>query len=245
MEIPRLLIVEDSAEVQLILSSTLQKKYDITAVTTGSAALAALKEKHYSLIILDIELPDEDGFKLCARMRLDESTKMTPIFFLSGRTQISDKVTAFRLGADDYMVKPFDPVELLARVEAKMAKVREQEDLNQNYTKGIFRVLPSLQKVQVLGDPQSHSGVAQDLSLTSIEFRLFTHFLRHEEHVLSREQILNFVWGQENHVTDRTVDTHVYTLRQKLGNLAKCIKSVPKTGYKFTQSEAHLLRKTS
>ncbi len=228
----QILLVEDSAETQLFVRLALQNFSHVTCVESATTAIAALKSQTYSLIILDIELQEGDGFNLCARLRLDHATKYTPIFFLTGRSDPSDKVTAFKLGADDYLVKPFEPLEFKARIEAKLLKIQDQIQKNEVYSKGAFTIFPAMQKASI-----TFSSAEQSLDLTPIEFKLLYYFLQHEEHVLSREQILNVLWGNGRNVSDRTVDTHVYTLRQKLGSFSLCIQSVPRIGYKFSQIE--------
>jgi DNA-binding response OmpR family regulator len=232
----RILVIEDTIELQEEIQEVLSRKFPVDAVGTGADALEALAKKEYSLILMDVGLPDDNGFELCAKIRRIESCKSIPIFFLTGRDDVFDKITAFSLGADDYIVKPFNFLELEARVEAKMQKIKNQNTHEEYYTKGYFQVFPNLQKVLILpaeGQPMDESQ--QQLNLTSIEFRLLTFFLRHDGQNISREEILNEIWGQDKPSTDRTVDTHIYTLRQKLGPLAACIKSVPRVGYRFSQ----------
>lgn len=225
----QILLVEDSLEVQAIVKSTLGKKFQVTCVTTAEEAVDRLRVQQFSLVILDVGLPGEDGFKLCANIRFEEKYKHISIVFLTGKSQTRDKVLAFSLGADDYVVKPIVPAEFQARIEAKIRRLDEHLEAQNIYWKGPFRVALAEQRIFV--------DDTRDLGLSSIEFKLFYYFLRHEEHVLSREMILNEVWGPATHVTDRVVDTYVYSLRKKLGHYASVIQSVPRIGYKLSLSE--------
>jgi DNA-binding response OmpR family regulator len=240
-----ILIIEDSVDLQFELKEVLQKKFSVTPALTASEALNILKGNTYSLIIMDIGLPDEDGFTLTSKIRLLEGSKTTPIFFLTGRDNVQDKVVAFSLGADDYLVKPFHPDELVARVEAKMLKLRSQPVVTDSFVSGNFRIIPTLQQAQIIADITGPLTPEPILNLTSIEFRLLTYFLNHEKKTLSRKEIMKVVWGENPPGTERTVDTHVYTLRQKLGSVAGCIKSIPKIGYRFSQEDFFQSKKTA
>ncbi|MBL7671322.1 MAG: response regulator transcription factor [Bdellovibrionaceae bacterium] len=244
MDIQRILIIEDSVDLQFELKEILQKKFSITGVLTAAAALDALNASQYSLILIDVGLPDEDGFTLLGKIRQIDTAKLTPVFFLTGRDNVQDKVNAFSMGADDYLVKPFNPRELEARVEAKMLKLLAQPIQGDSFVCGNFRVAPGLQKVEVLADETGHLTPERNMNLTSIEFRLLFYFLKNEDKNLPRKEILKVVWGESLPGTDRTVDTHVYTLRQKLGSLARCVKSVPKVGYRFSQKDVSRAKKT-
>lgn len=245
MDIQRILIIEDSVDLQFELKEILQKKFSITGALTAAAAIEALNANQYSLILIDIGLPDDDGFTLLSKIRLIENAKLTPVFFLTGRDNVQDKVNAFSMGADDYLVKPFNPRELEARIEAKMLKLLAQPIQGDSFVSGNFRVAPGLQKVEILADETGVLTPERILNLTSIEFRLLFFLLKNENRSLTRKEILKVVWGESLPGTDRTVDTHVYTLRQKLGSLARCIKSVPKTGYRFSQKDVFRAKKTA
>ncbi len=229
----RILLVEDALDVQLIVRAAIGEKFQLTCVATAEEAVRALRTNLYSLIILDIGLPDEDGFKLCANIRFEEAYKRTPIVFLTGNSQTQNKVLAFSLGAEDYVVKPIDPAEFQARIEAKMRRIEEASVERHTFSKGPFRVTHAEQKIYVEVD-----GREKDLGLSSIEYKLLYYFINHDNHVLSRETILDQVWGSQNHVTDRVVDTCVYSLRKKLGLMGHLIQSVPRVGYKLSLSQA-------
>ncbi len=224
----KILLVEDAVDIQKTVQAILSSNFQLKIVSTAEDALRALQETAYSLILLDVGLPDEDGFKFCAKLKVEEKYKKTPVVFLTGKQDVSDKVMGFSLGAEDYIVKPFEPLEFKARIEAKMRLINEHRSHELYFCDGAFKVNLDFQKIYRI-----KNTVESDLGLTTIEFKIFYYFLTHEEHVLSRDQILNHVWGENTHVSDRTVDTHVYTLRQKLGDYASGVQSVPRVGYKF------------
>jgi len=227
----KILLVDDALEVHLLVQSALGKMYSLKCVTSAEAAAEELKATHYSLLILDVGLPGEDGFKFCANLRADARYRELPIVFLTGKGQTRDKVLGFSLGADDYVVKPIDVPEFQARIEAKMRRLQSTLEDKNNFSKDVFRISLAEQKAFI-----EQSNGSEDLGLSTIEFKLLYYFLRHEDHVLSRNQILDEVWGA-THVTDRVVDTYVYSLRKKLGDLGKMIQSVPRVGYRLSFSE--------
>ena len=229
----KILLVEDSPEVQIVVRHALGRKYSLTTALTSAEATHVLDQDSFSLILLDIELPDEDGFKLCAKLKLDEKHKNTPIIFLTGRHHISDKIMGFSLGAEDYIVKPFDPLEFTARIDSKMRRAQDQQQFNETYIVEPFKINLPTQKAFLITD----SG-DQDLNLTQIEFKLLTLLTRKEDQVFSREQILNTLWGHNVSVSDRTIDTHIYTLRKKMGFASQFIQSVPRMGYRFSQNKS-------
>ena len=228
----RVLLVEDSREVQLIVSAALKGTYVFKAVSTAQEAFNELESKSYSLVILDVELPDGDGFKICAQMKTIEKNKDAQIVFLSGKQSTSDKVMGLSLGGDDYIVKPVDPVELKARIDARIRRLDQSSQAQENFFVGPFKIVSTQQKIYLATDGQEKS-----LDLPTMEFKLLHFLLRHENQVLSREQILSAIWGHLPNVTDRTVDTHIYNIRKKLGTHASCIQSIPRVGYRFSNGD--------
>lgn len=225
-----ILLVEDVIEVQMIVQATLDPLAKVTCCSTSAQAWDLLKTETFSLIILDVMLPDEDGFQLCAKLRQNELHRDVPVFFLTGKTKPADKVLGFSLGADDYITKPLEPQEFLARVGAKLKKIDAANDREAKFVQGPFQVDMEAQRVTI----QIPGGDVLEPQLTPIEFKLLVHLLKHQDHVFSREQILKAVWGRNVHVTDRTVDTHMSTLRKKLGPYKDSVASVPRVGYRFT-----------
>lgn len=223
----KILLVEDCLEVQVLVRGVLGKQYSLTTVGTVAGALNAIENSKFDLIIADIGLPDGDGFHLCNRLKDNDQTSDIPLIFLTTKGSLADKMTGFALGADDYIVKPFEPLELRARI---VSKLKKSTGINKEIVlKGNLKVNIPFQKVFVIEDEAE-----TDLDLSPNEFRLIYYFLNHEGHVLSRGQLLQKVWGDNANVTERTVDSHVYTLRKKLKAHASYLESVFGEGYRFS-----------
>lgn len=227
----RILLVEDSPEIQLIVQSLLRRKFNVKTVSTSAQAFQELESQNYSLIILDVGLPDGDGFKICSHIKHQDRHRQTSVIFLSGKNQVGDKVMGLSLGADDYIVKPFEPIEFQARVEARIRSLEETKQAQEFLFVGDFKIVPSQQRIFSVANEKETA-----IELTTTEFKLLYFLIRHEDQILSRERILNEVWSNSVSVSDRTVDTHIYTIRQKLNPiLANCIQAIPKAGYRFSQ----------
>lgn len=230
---PTVLVVEDNEIVQSVVRGILETKYAVTSAMTFADAILEFERQKFSLVILDIELPDGSGLDLCTQIRRNKVNAQTPIIFLSGRGQPMDKVTALSLGGDDYIVKPVEPLEFQARIEAHIRRFEALTHTQGQVTVGPFRAV--LDQYRVYIATADGDGA---IDLTPIEFKLLVHFLKHEGQVFTREQIIAAVWGLAPNVTVRTVDSHIYTLRRKLGAAAGYIHAVPRVGYQFRQFES-------
>ncbi len=222
--LPKILVVEDMNEHAELILSSLGDGYQVDRAANMSDAFKAIASHSYDLFLLDIMLPDGDGYQICTHLASQSKTKDTPIIFLSSKKEITDKVIGFSLGADDYIVKPCPPLELKARVDSKLRKRTRAESVTFHGLHINFLT----QNVTI-----EHEGKKQELDLTPREYKLLSFMARHKEAVLSREQILRAVWGETMHVSDRSIDTHVAALRKKLGAFSHYIKSVHGTGYRF------------
>ena len=221
------LIVEDSEEYIKLLRHTMGE-HQTSFATHVDTALQMLRNQPIDLVLLDIGLPEKDGFALLAEIQAQQNDREIPIICLTGRDQLSDKVAAFSLGADDYIVKPFDPVELRARVGAKLAKAMSRNRL------------PSVTKFEGIEiDHNRHHvtieehGTRSEVHLTQTEFKLLNCLIKKPDQVFSRDQLLIAAWGENARVLDRVVDVHLSTMRKKLGPFAARIKAVPGLGYKI------------
>jgi DNA-binding response OmpR family regulator len=229
-----LLVVEDSPDFQMMIQRVLNgPSFRLKCVETATDAINVLGRESFDLVLLDIVLPDGDGYRVCTHMQKEERMRNTPVFFLTGKTDVYDKVLAFSLGADDYIVKPFDPLELKARIEAKLNKKKikdsDAEAFTETFRRGRLKINLGFQKAFVLDD----DGKENDLRLTPAEFKLLHYLIRNEGKLCSRSQLLSAIWGQDVHVLDHNVYTHICALRRKLADQSEYIESVPRLGYRF------------
>jgi DNA-binding response OmpR family regulator len=227
----KILLVDDSPDIRMLVEAILGSDYQLTVAESVNVAREKLKTDIPHLILLDVQLPDGDGFHFCSELKNLKETSLIPVLFLTGSVKPQDKVLGFSVGADDYITKPLEPLEFLARVKAKFRQLEHTKESETNLVKGNFRINTAKQKISVR---KPNGEIA--LELTTNEFKLLLHFLRHEEEVFSRNQLLDEIWGTETHVTDRTVDTHIYSIRKKLGEYSHLIQAVPRVGYKFSQA---------
>lgn len=222
----RLLVVEDSEEYQRIVKRTLSH-HDVHCVATADEVWPVLEQDDVELILLDIHLPRRDGFSLLEELQSNDKTRDIPVMFLTGKSSITDKVTAFSLGAVDYIVKPFDPIELRARVDAKLTRGRRKKTAEEKITVGPLEIDQSRHRVWI------HGGTApKEVHLTQTEFKLLCCLGRRPEQVFTRDHLLVSVWGEDAKVLDRVVDVHICSLRKKIGG-ARLIQSVSGIGYKL------------
>jgi two-component system alkaline phosphatase synthesis response regulator PhoP len=220
----RILIVEDEPDIALGLQQDLLLEgYEVEVVSDGERAVDRAEKGPIDLVLLDVMLPHKDGFAVCRELR--RSGKRMPIILLTARTHEAEKVLGLELGADDYVTKPFSPMELRARIKAALR--RSAATTPEIFRFGDFEVDFGRFELR-------RSGKAVDL--TPIEFKLLAAFVHSRRHVLSRQQLLDHVWGREVFVTDRVVDTHVGNLRRKMeGDPDKPVYlvSVRGVGYRF------------
>ncbi len=205
---PRLLLVEDDSALVLTLTDLLASKgFQVENVQDGQEALERASEGGFDLIVLDVMLPHKDGFEICRALR--RRSVRTPIIMLTARGQVADKVSGLKLGADDYLAKPFDSSELLARVEALLRRASSPQSDQRD---SIFQFGP------VMVDFRS-TAVRRDgkpVELSAREFELLGYFIRQQGTTVSREELLREVWGYDESTLTRTVDAHIWMLRQKL-----------------------------
>jgi DNA-binding response OmpR family regulator len=191
----------------------------------GAVALRLVREHHPDLLILDLMLPGMDGLEICRHLRQDAATARLPILMLTAKAEEVDRVVGLEVGADDYVVKPFSPRELVARVRAILRRAQEPADLS----------IRRIGELEV--DEPRHSVTVQGTSveLTAKEFGLLCALIRANGRVLNREQLLEGVWGYADaaEIESRTVDVHIRRLREKLGAEAKRIMTVKGVGYRF------------
>ncbi|HEX5873627.1 MAG TPA: response regulator transcription factor [Pyrinomonadaceae bacterium] len=220
-----ILIIEDDADISESLKYNFEREgFPAVTAPTGEAGLtAALNERESPrLIILDLMLPGMSGIELCRRLRREPATRRTPIIMLTAKTSESDRVAGLDLGADDYITKPFSIRELLARVRAVMR--RADETMGKTYEDDHLSI--DFDDIRVACD-----GVK--IKLTNKEFTLLSVLARSADRVVTRQQLLDSVWGYSYYGDARTLDVHIRRLRQKLDKCGDCIETVVGVGYRF------------
>jgi two-component system alkaline phosphatase synthesis response regulator PhoP len=221
----RILLIEDEPGLVLTLKDRLASDgYEVGVAVDGPAGLERITRERWDVILLDVMLPGASGFDVCRDAR--QRSISTPIIMLTARGQIIDKVLGLKLGADDYLTKPFDMMELTARIEVQL---RRATPSGAGTTYRFGDVAVDFRKVEVL-----RGGRAVELSAR--EFLLLKYFIEHREATLSRDELLNEVWGYHSMPSTRTVDVHVAWLRQKIEDSAKqprYILTMHGMGYKF------------
>ncbi len=223
----RILLVEDEHGLRLTLQDRLQAEgYGVETASEGDEGLAKASAGGFDLIILDVMLPNRSGIDICRDLR--QSGHNTPILMVTARSQTVDKVLGLKIGADDYLTKPFEMLELLARIEALLRRASPQRTPSAGYEFGKIRI--DFRSTEVTRNGEL-------LNLSAKEFQLLQYFIEHDRETLSRETLLQRVWGYQSTPSTRTVDVHVAWLRQKLEDDPKnprWILTVHGMGYKFT-----------
>ena len=222
----RVLIVEDERDIRDLVVLHLQRDgYEVTSAGSGEEALAQVRQSPPDLVVLDLMLPAMSGLEVCRRIRQEQATATLPIVMLTAKADEVDRVVGLELGADDYVVKPFSPKELLARVRAVLRRSRPGPDAAP-MTFGALTIDPGTHRVFVGGET---------VALTPKEFELLRALVAVRGRVLSREFLLNRVWGysRAGEIESRTVDVHVRRLRVKLGAEGRRILTVKSVGYRL------------
>jgi phosphate regulon transcriptional regulator PhoB len=222
----KVLVIDDEKDIVSLLRYHLEKAgFQCLEGMDGAAALRLVREHRPDLLILDLMLPGMDGLEICRHLRQDAATSRLPILMLTAKTEEVDRVVGLEVGADDYVVKPFSPRELVARVRAILRRAQEPADVSIRRI-GELEVDESRHSVTVDGTP---------VELTAKEFGLLCALIRANGRVLNREQLLEGVWGYADaaEIESRTVDVHIRRLREKLSVEAKRIVTVKGVGYRF------------
>lgn len=227
----RILIVEDEQDVAELIRHTLQRtgEADLAVAGSGDTALKAVSDWHPDLVLLDLNLPVLDGTEICRILRSRDTTRNIPIVILTARTGEDDRVRGLELGADDYITKPFSLRELTARVRAVLRR-REQKtgDASPQIYRGAHLVADF--------DAVSVTVGGRRVRLTRREFELLRYLVQNRNRLMSRDQLLERVWGYERIIETRSVDVHIGRLRKKLGDAGEQIETVIGLGYRFVDS---------
>lgn len=217
----RVLVVDDESDMRQLVGMYLDNfGYEWGEAENGKEALKKLETDRYDFVVLDIMMPEMDGLSVCKEIR---KTSDVPIIFLTAKGEEWNRVNGLRMGADDYIVKPFSPGELVARMEAVLRRYTKQEQ-QEEIQFGPILINEKSRRIEANGE---------SISLTVKEFDLLYFLCQHTGQVFSREQLLEKVWGYDYAGSTRTVDTHVKTMRLKLGESGNYIQTVWGVGYKF------------
>ncbi len=217
----KVLIIEDEPAIALTLRDDLElEAYEVDVAHDGEEGLNLALSGRYDIILLDVMLPGRTGFEICRQVRARELT--LPIIMLTAKSSEAEKVLGLNLGADDYLTKPFSPLELRARIKALLRRTAQTEPR----TRGFGDFLVDFKRMELRHGEQT-------IDLTALEFKLLSAFLEHAGQVLSRDRLLDLVWGTGAVMTDRVIDTHVANLRRKLGAGGSHIMSIRGVGYRF------------
>lgn len=225
----RVLCVEDSIEYQAVIRNALKGiDADFAANLAEARTLLNSPDIAYDMMLLDVSLPDGDGIKFLSEFNLNnKKMRDIPVFIVTSDSNELSKVTAFGLGVDDYICKPFSPIELKARVEAKMRKIKDRRTESTNFSVGDIEVDQNKMTLHILNAPAPVEGI------TPIEFKIFTLLGQNPGNILSRAQIIDRVWPLNTFITERTVDAHVSRLRKKITGSKIEVETVFGVGYKL------------
>ncbi len=225
----RIIIIEDERDiVELVRYNFRKEGFEVESFSRGRDGLEYLHRSPADLVLLDIMLPDEDGFEICKRLRADERLKGLPVIFLTAKGEEMDRILGLEIGADDYVVKPFSPRELVARAKAVLRRQERVAEKREVVESGALRLDTRTQEVTVRGRP---------VELSALEFKLLYFLASHPRHVFDRDRLLDEVWGRDRFVTPRTVDVHIRRLREKIEeqpNQPQYLQTVRGSGYRFS-----------
>jgi len=229
MQKESILVIEDDEDILNLLQFNLENAgYEVTVSADGYEGLNLARTREPDLVVLDIMLPGLDGFEICKELKRRKETASTPVVMLTARGEEVDRIVGLELGADDYVVKPFSPRELLLRIKGILGRTHatRQEEARSQWQKDGLLVDMEAHKVSVDGE---------EVELTATEFKLLSELVHRQGRVHTRDQLLNRVWGYEFEGYARTVDTHIRRLRQKLGPYAVFVETVRGVGYRFRE----------
>jgi two-component system phosphate regulon response regulator PhoB len=223
----RILVVDDEPEaVELVEFNLKGAGYEVATASDGAEALNKARRIQPSLVILDVMMPEIDGMEVCKLLRRDPATSAIPIIMLTAKASEVDRVLGLELGADDYVVKPFSPRELVLRVKKLLTRGKPADAAKEKIVFGDLVI-----------DMPRHAVFwkGKEIELTATEFKLLVTLAQRKGRVQSRDALLRDVWGYESLIDTRTVDTHMRRLREKLGPAAKYLDTIRGVGYRFVE----------
>lgn len=221
----RILLVDDEPDLlELVRVNLHAEGFEVETAEGGREALASLRRNPPDLVVLDWMLPDISGTEICRRVRQDSALAALPIIMLTARADEMDRVVGLELGADDYVTKPFSPRELALRVRAVLRRRKPGDQIARPLAHRGLAIDPDRHRCTVEG---------ADITLTAKEFELLRNLMERHGRVMTRERLLEAVWGSDVVVTTRTIDTHMKRLREKLGPAGSLIETIRGVGYRF------------
>jgi len=227
----KIMVVDDEADIRELIKFNLEKEgFDVVPVSDGETALEEARLRQPDLIILDVMLPGIDGIEVCFKLKSDNNYKSIPIVMLSAKSDESDQLVGLKIGADDYLVKPFSPKVLVAKITA----ILRRGDV---VSSGIADESPVIRFKSLFMNPNDFSVTYQEkpLKLTAVEYKILYFLARKPGRVYTRERIIEQVRGDDVIITGRTVDVHILSLRRKLGDAADLIETVRGIGYRVRE----------
>jgi two-component system phosphate regulon response regulator PhoB/two-component system alkaline phosphatase synthesis response regulator PhoP len=220
-------IIDDEPDIlELVALHLTRAGFSVKEFADADSFNAFIETNTPDLIVLDLMLPDTDGLELCKTLKKKDAFAAIPVIMLTAKGEETDKILGLELGADDYVTKPFSPKELVARVKAVLRRHARKVESKKIEIAG--RVLIDLEKFEV-------TVKGKKIDLTTTEFRVLQLLASRKGYVFSRDNILNYLWGDEKAVVDRTIDVHIRHLREKLGSAASLIKNIRGIGYKLEE----------
>lgn len=223
MATKKILLIEDDPIIHRLVQAALKGEFEVQCATSVAACEELLQSKNeFNLFIVDRTLPDGDGLNLCAKIKEYTHLSHVPVIFLSAKDTEADKVSGLFAGADDYITKPFGPLELRARIQARLRSTAKK------LTAGDIKLDPESLRVW-----QTLNGDKNEILVTPIEFKILSSLVQSVGQVLQRQVLLDRVWGPDCHINDRVVDTHVSHLRKKLAGSQLSIEALRGEGYRL------------
>jgi two-component system, OmpR family, alkaline phosphatase synthesis response regulator PhoP len=229
----RIVLIEDEKDIVELVRYNLRKEgYELVSFLRGREGLEHLRRHGADLVLLDVMLPDLDGFEICRRLRGEERLRDLPVIFLTAKGEEFDRVLGLELGADDYVVKPFSPRELGARIKAVLRRKEIPAGRVERIELADLAIDTGTREVTVRGEKAE---------LSALEFKLLHFLASHPQHVFSRERLLDEVWGRDRFVTPRTVDVHIRRVREKIEkhpDRPRYLQTIRGAGYRFVSEPA-------
>lgn len=226
-DMAQILYLEDNPESQAIFKGLIEPRHQVVVADSIHSAMDLIRTRHFHTIVLDVELPDGESFSLIPKIKESALNRYTPVVLLSCRDSLNSRVIGLTLGADDFIAKPFQPLELIARIEARLRGGKAQTR-NQVIDFWPFRVDLAHMTISIFEDEEERV-----FDLTLIEFKILKYFLENENKVVTRDEVAGSVWGKNINLGPRTIDTHIYSIRKQLGPYSNYIRSISKVGYIF------------